>query len=848
MTTPADPPRPGHTPGSRWFLERLRRRREARDVLVELAREQALREEAEAARATLRAIFESVPGSCLVLTPDDDYRIVGATAAWLHTTHTRRAEILERPLFEVFPEDPEARPAGGAEARRSLERVRRTLTTDVIAVIRYPIPRAPGDGGDCEERYWSIINAPVLSRDGELAWIIQRIEDVTGYVQRAGNGPTTVLRGDHPEVVRMRMEAEIVRRAADLQAANERLRDSEARYRELIQALPAAVHTCDARGRVLLYNQAAVEVWGEEPEPGETQWCGSFRLRRLDGSELPRDECPPARAIRYRAPVQDELIVERRDGRRLVVQANATPTFDAQGNLTGAIILILDRTRQSAAEAAQAHLAALVDSSDDAIISKDLDGTILTWNGGAERIFGWRASEIVGRSITTIVPPEFVDEQRRILERIRRGERVHHFETVRVAKDGRRIDVSLTMSPINDAAGKVVGASKISRDITESKRIARALAESDRRKDQFLATLAHELRNPLAALASGVELLALPDAASHLASTRRMMGRQTRHLVHLVDDLMDLSRISRGIVKLRPETLDVRTIVERAIETVRPALDAQQHLLVVRDPGEPLVVRADPTRLEQALVNLLTNATKFTPPRGRIEVSARRERDAIVLSVRDNGIGMSPELLPHVFDVFAQSEQAPGRAAGGLGIGLSLVKSIAALHGGAVEAFSAGPGKGSRFDLTLPALPAGAQRDEQPPPQVPARERGARARSRRVLVVDDNEDAAMGLSRLLEYSGHVVRQAYSGPDALRVAAEFRPHAILLDLGLPDLDGYEVARRLRADPALGDVLLIALSGYCQEGDRRRSREAGFDHHVAKPAGHQELLELLAQAVR
>lgn len=503
--------------------------------------------------------------------------------------------------------------------------------------------------------------------------------------------------------------------------------------------------------------------------------------------------------------------------------------------------------RQNGVGEAQARLAALVDSSGDAIISQDLDGVVRTWNRAAERMFGWAAAEVVGQPITVIVPRHLHGEVERVLARIRAGEPVEAFETVRIARDGHEIDVSVTMSPIHDAGGQVIGIFKISRDITETKRIATALAESDRRKDQFLAMLAHELRNPLAALANAVELLALPDAASHLESTRRMMQRQTRQLVHLVDDLMDLSRISRGIVKLRIETLDVRTVVDRAIDTMRPSLESQRLLLVFRTSPEPLVARADPIRLEQLLVNLLGNAAKFTPPGGRVEVEVGRRNGRILLTVRDNGIGISRDLLPHVFDAFAQSEQAPDRSAGGLGIGLTLVKSIAAMHGGQVEARSEGPGRGSEFIVTLPAYHGDAPAEPAPPaPEDVRAQPGPRPGSRRLLVVDDNEDAAMTLSRLLEHAGYEVRQAYNGPEALRAAAEFRPNAVLLDIGLPDLDGYEVARRLRADPAFEGLVIIALSGYCQEEDRRRSREAGFDHHVAKPVQHRELLGLLEQA--
>lgn len=629
----------------------------------------------------------------------------------------------------------------------------------------------------------------------------------------------------------------------DRRQMNGDLRDSQRRYRELIRLLPAAIYTCDSQGRVELYNQATVDLWGREPEVKETLWCGSWRLYRPDGSDLPLDQCPMAVAITEGRPVQGEIVIERPDGVRRHVLANANPSVDANGSVTGAVNLLMDITGQTQAEEAQSHLAAIVDSSDDAIVSKDLDGTVRSWNKGAERTFGYSEGEMVGQPIAKLIPPELQDQEREILAKLRRGERIEHFETVRIAKGGRQLDVSLSISPIHNAAGEIIGASKIARDITESKRITRALAEADQRKDQFLAMLAHELRNPLAAVSSGMELLAVSADRAQKTATRQMIGRQIKHLVHLVDDLLDMSRISRGMVMLRHDVLDARTMIERAVEAVRPLMHEQGHALQVFVPDDALPLKGDATRLEQLLTNLLTNAAKYTPAGGRVHIGAARLNGKIEIAVRDNGIGISRDLLPQVFDLFAQSERSPDRASGGLGIGLTLVKAIAEMHGGSVEARSKGPGKGSEFFIRLPAAAGNPEAA------------GAEASSatdagplRRILVVDDNRDAAMALAQLLEITGHAVREAHDGQSALEAAAAFRPDVVLLDIGLPGLDGFEVAKRMRADPALEDVMLIAVSGYCQEEDRRRSRKAGFDHHLAKPTEHRELLALIADAGR
>lgn len=629
----------------------------------------------------------------------------------------------------------------------------------------------------------------------------------------------------------------------DVRSANAELRESRRRYRDLIRLLPAAIYTCDHEGRVTLYNQAAVDLWGREPEKSTTLWCGSWRMYRPDGSELPLDRCPMAVAIKEGRPVHGEIVIEHPDGARRHVLANANPTLDAAGSVTGAVNLLMDITGQTEAEEARAHLAAIVDSSDDAIISKDLNGVIRSWNKGARKTFGYTEDEMVGQAITKIIPAELRDEEREILAKLSRGERIEHFETVRITKDGRHLDVSLSISPIHGAAGEVVGASKIARDITESKRISRALAEADQRKDQFLAMLAHELRNPLAAVSSGMELLALSGDRAQQAPTRQMIGRQIEHLVHLVDDLLDVSRVSRGMVTLRRDALEAKTVVDRAVERVRPLMDEHGHVLQVSVPEGTLPLQGDAMRLEQLVTNLLTNAAKFTQAGGRIQVEAGRRNGQIVIAVRDNGIGMSRELLPRVFDLFSQSERSPDRSAGGLGIGLTLVKTIAEMHGGSVEARSEGRGSGSEFIVWLPALEAITDADKAAYDEYVGSHAGP---SRRILVVDDNKDAAMALSQLLEIEGHSVRQAHDGQAALDAARSFKPDAVLLDIGLPGLDGHEVAKRIRGDAELGDRLLIAISGYCQEEDLRRSRKAGFDHHLAKPTDHREILELIGAA--
>jgi len=365
------------------------------------------------------------------------------------------------------------------------------------------------------------------------------------------------------------------------------------------------------------------------------------------------------------------------------------------------------------------------------------------------------------------------------------------------------------------------------------------LREAGRRKDEFLAMLAHELRNPLGAIANAVELLGRSDDSHRdLDWARSVIDRQTRHLTEIVDDLLDLSRITEGKIALRKERVAVAVAMELAIETMRPSIAARRQQLSVERPPEDLAVDADVNRISQVFANLLNNASKYTPEGGTIAFSAARERGQAVIRVRDTGIGIDPDLLPSIFDIFVQADHSLDRSQGGLGIGLTLVRRIMELHGGQVAAFSEGAGKGSEFVVSLPEAGAGAA------PLSPRADAATpRPSSRRILLVEDNADSAEGLAALLRLDGHVVRTENDGPSAVAAAGEFRPDVILLDIGLPGMNGYDVARAVRRDPRVAGAMLIAVTGYGQEDDRARSREAGFDHHLVKPLRPEAIEHLL-----
>ncbi len=365
-------------------------------------------------------------------------------------------------------------------------------------------------------------------------------------------------------------------------------------------------------------------------------------------------------------------------------------------------------------------------------------------------------------------------------------------------------------------------------DITERVRAAEALKDADRRKDEFLATLAHELRNPLAAIHSALDVLHLiRDGAPEQRMARDVIGRQVELLMRLVDDLLDVGRVTFGKIQLRREPLDLRSVLEDALGMTKPLLDEAGHRISVRLPPAPVRVQGDPIRLSQVISNLLNNAARYTPHPGEITVEAGSAGEEAFIAVQDNGIGIPGEMLSRVFEPFVQGGQPAGALPAGLGIGLSLAKRLVELHGGTVRAESEGPGKGSRFEVRLPAANAAALR-------------------RRLLLVDDNVDAAAAQAALLRMHGHEVETAHSGEEALKRASEFCPEVVLLDLGMPDMDGFEVARRLRSTPEGRDAVLIAQTGWSQQQDRERTAAAGFDAHLAKPVELHALMEQLARS--
>ena len=632
------------------------------------------------------------------------------------------------------------------------------------------------------------------------------------------------------------------------QQAEEALRKQSEWLRITLASIGDGVISTDATGRVTFMNGVAEELTGwpqneaiGRPLPEVFQFVNERTRQPVEN--------PALRALQQGTIVglANHTLLIARDGTERSIDDSAAPMRDASGAMLGAVLVFRDVTERKWAEQSRALLAAIVEASEDAIVSKTLDGIIRSWNGGAERLFGYTAKEAIGRSITMIIPPERHDEERVILTRLRSGERVEHFETVRVAKDGRLIDISLTVSPLRDEEGRVIGASKVARDITERKLADSVQREADRRKDEFLALLAHELRNPLAPLRNGLQVLRLAgNDAETVAQVRAMMDRQLGHMVRLIDDLLDIARVGQNKMELRRARVPLAAVIDAAVETARPAIEAERHEFRVSLPAEPVFLDADLTRLAQVFSNLLTNSAKYTRPGGHIWLTAERQDANAIVSVRDDGIGIPADALPRVFDMFSQVDRSIERATGGLGIGLALVKGLVEMHGGRVSAESDGLGKGSTFTVRLPALVTNVE----PFPSAPSHEapQPAGKNRRRVLVVDDSRDSALTLAKMMQIMGDLVRTAHNGIQAVEQAEEFRPEVILMDVGMPGMNGYEATRRIREQPWARNMVIIALTGWGQERDRIQSSEAGCDGHLVKPVSLPDLERLLTDTAR
>jgi PAS domain S-box-containing protein len=657
------------------------------------------------------------------------------------------------------------------------------------------------------------------------------------------------------------LEARVEERTAKLTQANSDLRvsntavlESEQRYSQLIHSLPAAVYTTDAHGHVTLYNEAAAILWGREPEIGKDVWCGSYKIFRPDGTELPVDQCPMAITLKEgRAVRGQEIIIARPDGTRRNILPYPDPICDASGKIVGAVNMLLDITENKRSEEAFRRLAAIVESSDDAIISKDLNGIVTSWNRGAERLFGYQAEEMIGRSITILLPPERIDEEQDILQRIRRGEHIEHYETIRQHKDGSLIEISLTISPIKKDNNKIIGASKIGRDITQQKKAERELERAhkeavaaSRAKDDFLAALSHELRtplNPVLLLASdSAENSELPDEIrAQFATIRNNVELEAR----LIDDLLDITRITHGKVSLNIGLVDVHMVLKEAIATVQSELDQKQISLTLQLSEEKSMLKGDLVRLQQVFWNVFKNAVKFNSKGGKIavETSVFADGEKIAVKIADTGIGLTAQEIGHIFNAFSQGDHAGNENShrfGGLGLGLTISRMLVEIHSGNMRATSAGRGQGATFIIELPLAQANKHDGSSAPSDLPSKKGLKKKIGMRILLVEDHETTRNALSHLLARRDYKVMTASSVAEARALARQEKFDLVVSDIGLPDGNGYALMSELRDEFRLKG---IALTGYGMEQDVFRGQNSGFVAYLTKPVRIEALEKAL-----
>jgi PAS domain S-box-containing protein len=637
------------------------------------------------------------------------------------------------------------------------------------------------------------------------------------------------------------------------------IEEAQALLSAIIASSDDAIISKNLQGFIRSWNQSAQRIFGYTAE----EIIGKPITVLFPPDSLEEEARILERLHRGERVDHFETIRMRKDGTPVAVSVTISPIHDKTGKIVGASEVARDISQSTELEG---RFKAIIASSDDAIVSKDLNGIVKSWNPSAERMFGYSAEEMIGQSITVLFPPDRLDEEPKILDQLRRGQRVDHFETVRVHKDGRLLDVSVTISPVKDASGRVIGVSKVARDITSIKRVLReredllerekaARVEAERigrMKDEFLATLSHELRTPLNAILGWASILRSngTSAPEDLQQGLETIERNARAQSQLIEELLDMSRIMNGKLRLEVQPVDLPAVVSEAIESFRPAAQAKGiRLTKVIDPrGGPIT--GDPNRLQQVLWNLLSNSVKFTPRGGRIQVSLRRVNSHTEVTVADSGQGISTDFLPHLFTRFSQAETSEARRHGGLGLGLALVKSLVELHGGTVKASSLGVNQGATFTVSLPLTVLHPERDDAPLTPAPSSSSGSIAcpdlDGFRVLVVDDEPDARTLIRHILTRCGAAVTTAASASEGLEAVRKLHPDMVLSDIGMPGEDGYEFLLKLRqlSDAEGGDTPAVALTAFARSEDRRRALMAGFQMHLPKPVEPAELLAVAA----
>ena len=637
-------------------------------------------------------------------------------------------------------------------------------------------------------------------------------------------------------------------------------------FEVILSGIGDAVITADMKENVNFMNAVAESLTGWSHDAAQGLPLESvFRIvHEQTGASV---ENPALRALREGAVfgLANHTLLLTKDGRKTSIDGSSAPVRGHEGTCLGAVLIFRDITERRQADESRALLAEIVDSSEDAIISKSLDGIITSWNAAAERLFEYSAVEAVGRSITMIIPPERLGEETHILSRLRAGGRIEHFETVRVTKSGRPVHISLTVSPIRNRDGEIIGASKIARDITgrvraeeertqllASERTAREDAEAaSRAKDEFVAIISHEIRSPLNAILGWSQMIRQGALEKdRLNRALENIERNVRAQVQLLGDLLDMSQAIVGKLRINTRPVDVMTCIEAAFDSIRPATEAKSiRIELHRGPGASIVT-GDADRLQQVFWNLLSNAVKFTPKHGHIKVAVQRLNSHLDIIVSDSGCGIRKEFLPHIFERFTQDDATSAHRRAGLGLGLAIVRHLVELHGGTVRAESAGEGQGATLTVTLPVRVVREAADDlnaltPGSVQFSAIGNGVALNGVRVMIVDDEPDARELLTTILTSQGAETVAYASAADAIAAINDWKPAVLVSDIGMPDCDGYAFLQQVRSlTSPQRYVPAVALTSYARPEDRLRALAVGFHVHVPKPVEMMELLMVVA----
>jgi PAS domain S-box-containing protein len=643
----------------------------------------------------------------------------------------------------------------------------------------------------------------------------------------------------------------VFRDVTERRQAEQALRESEERFRLLVEgAQDYAIFMLDPQGKIASWNVGAERIKGYQAAEIIGEHFSIFYPPDAIEARWPQHELEVAAA---EGRFEDEGWRLRKDSSRFWANVVITAVRDEHGNLKGFSKITRDLTERMQKEAqlreSESRFRRLFETAKDGILILDFStGKITEANPFINELLGYSSDELLGKELWQIGLFKDIEASHAAFRQLQEQRYIRYSDLPLQTKDGRTVEVEFISNVYNLDHQPVIQCNI--RDISERRQLERAQAQAEvsadlhRRKDEFLAMLSHELRNPLAAIVNAVEVLDLEKHEHPIQEkATNIIKRQVGNLTVLVNELLEVSRILSGGIQLHHEDVDGRGIVRQALETARPLIDEHEQELSVSLSAEPIWLHADPIRLEQVIVNLLNNAAKYTPRGGHIWLRLQQEQDEAVLSVRDSGVGIDAELLPHIFDLFTQAQRSLDRSQAGLGVGLTVVRKLVEMQRGTVKAYSKGLGQGSEFIVRLPLLTSATPR-----PKVATREGAKQSPSGRILVVDDNADAADSVAILLGAAGYDVRVAYSAKSALQIAVEYQPHVVLLDIGLPEMDGYEVAQHLRQHARLRETKLIALTGYGQDADHQSSQEAGFDYHLVKPVDSGTLQELLGRLMK